>query len=155
MFGLKNSHLRRRHIQSLDPEDIADYLKQQLDELPKEKSLYAAWFRTTVDPPHLVKWVDEEVAKRWGPHIAARIWNIINVGFDGEVEQIRNLKPHQLPITNRNSVPGACAPVHNLFHVSQALSWIAGTRNTIPERLEYVKAIPQLMEALTEVAEIA
>jgi hypothetical protein len=45
--------------------------------------------------------------------------------------------------------------VHNLFHVSQALSWIAGTRNTIPERLEYVKAIPQLMEALTEVAEIA
>jgi hypothetical protein len=45
---------------------------------------------------------------------------------------------------------GACAPARNLFHVSQALSWIAGTRNTMPERLEYVKAIPRLMEPFTE-----
>ena len=42
------------------------------------------------------------------------------------------------------------APARNLFHVSQALSWIAGTRNTMPERLEYVKAIPRLMEPFTE-----
>ena len=155
MFGLKDSRLRRRHIQSLDPEDIADYLKEQLDQLPKEKSLYATWFNTTVEPPVLVGWIDEEVANKWGPHAAARVWNIINAGFDGEVEQVRNLKPHQLPLTSQNAVPGACAPVRNLFHVSQALSWIAGTRNTIPERLEYVKMIPQLMEPLTNVAETA
>jgi hypothetical protein len=37
MFGLKDSQLRRRHIQSLDPEDIARYLKEQLDQLPKER----------------------------------------------------------------------------------------------------------------------
>jgi hypothetical protein len=155
MFGLKDSQLRRRHIQSLDPEDIAGYLKEQLDQLPKEKSLYATWFKTTVEPPGLVGWIEEEVAKKWGPQAAARVWNIINTGFDGEVEQVRNLKPHQIPITSRNAVPGACAPVRNLFHVSQALSWIAGTRNTIPERLEYVKTIPQLMAPLTKVAETA
>ena len=39
MFGLKDSRLRRRHVQSLDPEDIAAYLKEQLDQLPQEKSL--------------------------------------------------------------------------------------------------------------------
>ena len=44
--------------------------------------------------------------------------------------------------------------MRNLFHVSQALSWIAGTRNTIAERLEYVKAIPQLMEPLAELDDI-
>jgi hypothetical protein len=33
------------------------------------------------------------------PHAAARVWNIVNAGFDGEIEQVRNLKPHQLPIT--------------------------------------------------------
>jgi hypothetical protein len=150
MFGLKDSQLRRRHIQSLDPEDISGYLKEQLDQLPSEKSLYATWLKTPVDPPRLVRWIDEEVARNWGPHAAARVWNIITGGVDGEIEQVRNLKPHQLPITVRNAVPGACAPVQNLFHVSQALSWIAGTRNTIPERLEYVKAIPRLMEPLTE-----
>jgi hypothetical protein len=148
MFGLKDSRLRRRHIQSLDPEDIAGYLKEQLDQLPKEKGLYASWFKTKVEPSGLVRWVDEELAKKWGPHAAARVWNIINAGFDGEVEQVRNLRPHEIPITSQNVVPGACAPARNLFHVSQALSWIAGTRSTIPERLEYVKAIPELIEPL-------
>jgi hypothetical protein len=152
MFGLKDSRLRRRHIQSLDPEDIAAYLKEELDQLPQEKSLYATWLETTVEPPSLTGWLHERVAKEWGPHAAARVWNIINEGFDGEVEQARNLMPHQLPIKSTSAVPGACAPVRNLFHVSQALSWIAGTRNTIPERLEYVKAIPRLMEPLTGAA---
>jgi hypothetical protein len=150
MFGLKDSRLRRRHIQSLDPEDIAGYLKEQLEQLPQEKSLCATWLKTRVDPQWLIGWIDEKVAKEWGPHAAARVWNIINEGFDGEVEQARDLKPHKLPITSRNAVPGACAPVRDLFHVSQALSWVAGTRTTIPERLEYVKAIPRLMEPLTK-----
>jgi hypothetical protein len=73
-------------------------------------------------------------------------------GRIAQVEQVRDLKPHELPIGSKKFVPGACAPARNLFHVSQALSWIAGTRNTIPERLEYVKAIPRLMEPLMEAA---
>ena len=149
MFGLNDSRLRRRHIQSLDPSDIAAYLKEQLDQVPLEKGRYTTWFNTAVEPPSLIPWIDEEVARDWGPHAAARVWNIINEGFDGEVEQARNLRPHQLPVTRTNAVPGACAPVRNLYHVSQALSSIAGTRNTVPERLQYVKAIPGLMEALT------
>lgn len=152
MFGIKDNRLRRRHIQSLDPQEIAAHLKEQLDQLPQEKSLYEKWLKTGVEPPSLIGWLEDRVAKEWGPYAAARVWNIINEGFDGEVEQARNLKPHQLPIRSTDAVPGACAPVSNLFHVSQALSWIAGTRNTIPERLEYVKAIPRLMEPLTEEA---
>jgi hypothetical protein len=150
MFGLKDSRLRRRHIQSLDPEAIAAYLKEQLDELPQEKSLYTDWLNRSVEPSSLIDWVDGKLAKEWGPHAATRVWRIITEGLDGEVEQARGLKPHQLPIEEAQLVPGACAPVQNLFHVSQALSWIAGTRNTISERLEYVKAIPRLMEPLTD-----
>ena len=103
----------------------------------------------TVEPHSLARWIDEIVAKEWGPHAAARVWNIINEGLD-EVEQTRSVKPHELPITNTDLVPGACAPVKNLFHISQALSWIAGTRRTIPERLEYIKVIPRLMEPLSK-----
>jgi hypothetical protein len=86
MLGLKDSQLRRRHIHSLDPEDIAGYLKDPIEQLPMDKGLYATWFKTTVEPPRLVGWIDGEVAKKWGPHSAARAWNIINAGFDGEVE---------------------------------------------------------------------
>lgn len=125
MYGVKDSRLRRRHIQSLDPEDIAAYLKEQLDQRPEEQKMYGRWREIVVEPPTLIGWIDETVAKEWGPHAAARLWNIISEGFDGEVEQVRDLKPHQLPIRSTNAVPGACAPVRNLFHVSQALSWIA------------------------------
>ncbi len=71
-------------------------------------------------------------------------WDGANV-----LETGRDLKPHELHVKDATGVPGSGAPVKNLFHVSQALSWIAGTRNTIPERLDYVKAIPRLMEPLT------
>ncbi len=105
--------------------------------------MYARWRKTVVEPQTLTKWIDETVAKEWGPHAAARVLSIIKEGFDGDVEQVRDLKPHQLLISSKYAVTGACAPAHNLFHVSQALSWIAGARRTIPERLEYVKAIPR------------
>jgi Domain of unknown function (DUF932) len=152
MFGLKDSRLRRRHIQSLDPADVAQYLQGELANLPQEKSQYQKWFNASIDLNELVGWVDEKVADEWGPHAGARVWNILTVGFDGEVEQARGRKPHELEISewSQVDVPGACAPATNLFHVSQELSWIAGTRRTIPERLEYVKAIPHLMEPLTK-----
>lgn len=73
MFGLKDSRLRRRHVQSLDPSDIAAYLKEQLDQLPQEQSLYESWFKTAVEPPSLITWIDDRIAKEWGPHAAARL----------------------------------------------------------------------------------
>jgi hypothetical protein len=155
MFGFKEERLRRRHIQSLDPEDMAAYLKEQLSQIPQQKRLYTRWLQTTVDAQRLIDWIDKRVCQEWGQHAAARAWSVIEAGLDGEVEQARNLKPHQLPISNKIEVPGACAPARNLFHVSQALSWIAGTRRTIPERLEYVKAIPSLMESLTAEMELS
>jgi hypothetical protein len=151
MFGLKESRLRRRHIQSLDPGDIAAYLEDELSTLPQEKSLFQKWHRASVIPDDLVPWIDKQLADQWGPHAAARVWHVLTLGIDGEVEQARGLRPHELSLSapTRTPVPGACAPVATVFHVSQALSWIAGTRQTIPERLDYVKAIPRLMEPLT------
>ncbi len=150
MFGVGDSRLRRRHIQSLDPQDVAGYLKEQLGQRPAEQSLYREWHRKSVDTSQLIGWIDEKVANEWGPHAAARTWKIIREGLDGEVEQTRDVKPHQLSVRPTTSVPGASAPVDNLYHVSQALSWIAGTRNSVQDRLEYVKAIPKLMESLVE-----
>lgn len=150
MFGLGVSQLRRRHIQSLDPQDIAVYLKEQLDQRPAEQALYSRWRNEKADQSKLIGWIDEKVANTWGPHAAARVWKIISEGLDGEVEQVRSLKPHQFPVRRTTPVPGAFAPVDNLLHVSQALSWIAGTRTSIQERSEYVREIPKLMDPLVE-----
>jgi hypothetical protein len=155
MFGLGDSRLRRRHIQSLDPEDIARYLNDEFAHVAEEEGLYKSWCRIEVIPAALMDWVDGTLAKEWGPHAGARVWTIVNKGLDGEVEQTRNLKPHELPLTNTSAVPGSCAPVRNLFHISQALSWVAGTRRTISERLEYMRMIPALIEPLSHATKSA
>jgi hypothetical protein len=158
MFGLGSSKLRKRHIRSLDPEDIVRFLQTEFEEAQKEQGLYKSWYKTRVELERVENWLDGHVAKGWGPHAACRIWNIILRGVDGEVvpntENLAryrlHLKPHQLSLKNEAFVPGAAVPGDNLFHVSQALSWFAGTRNTVQERLEYIKYIPSLMDALTE-----
>jgi hypothetical protein len=152
MFGIRESRLKRRHTQSLDPKVIADYLEDQLGHVDEEASLHQCWYNTAVDRSTLVSWVDEDVANEWGPHAAARVWHIMTRGRDGEVQQAADCEPHELRLLDSSErvVPGCHAPVTNVFHVSQALSWIAGTRKTVPERLRYVKAIPQLVEPFTE-----
>ena len=87
MFGLKESRLRRRHIQSLDPEDIAKYLKEQLEKKSDEESLYKLWYASPVESPALISWVDGTIAKEWGPHAASRVWSVLTTGLDGEVNR--------------------------------------------------------------------
>ena len=94
-------------VQSLDPEDIAAYLTEQLAQLPQEKSLYADWLAISVEPSVVMRWIDDKVAKEWGPHAASRASHIIAEGFDGDVEPAHNLKPHQLSISAKFAVPGA------------------------------------------------
>lgn len=80
MFGLGDSRLRRRHIQSLDPEDIGGYLNDKLAHVATEEGLYKSWRRTEVKPAILMGWVDGTIAREWGPHAGARVWKIINEG---------------------------------------------------------------------------
>jgi len=150
MFGLNESRFRHRHVKSLDPDRIAEYLQEEIARVPEKQSLYKQWMKKSVALDQLEPWVDKELAKAWGKYIAARTWSILCQGMDGEVEPAGDCKPHELTLKHTRPVPGSCAPVRNIFHVSQALSWIAGTRNTIPERLDFVKAIPSLIQHLTE-----
>ena len=150
MYRFRESKLRRRHISSLNPEEIARYLDEELDHLTEEQSLYRKWYKTPVHSPELERWVDGAVAEGWGPHAAARAWSILHSGRDGEVESFTPRQPpHTISLRNTHPVPGASAPVQNLFHASQALSWLAGRRTALQEHLEYIMEIPGLMDALS------
>lgn len=151
MFGFGNSRMRKRHIRSLDPEDVAEHIREQLSQAKGEQSQYQQWLALKVTLEQSSKWVDTTVAKEWGPHAAARVWQVISSGEDGEVQQSKEKRPpHLLEVRATTTVPGAPVPADNLFHASQALSWIAGTRKSVQERIQYVTQIPSLMETLVE-----
>ena len=151
MFGLGDSRMRRRHIRSLDPAEVAGYVREQLSQAKREQGLYQQWLTHEVTLEQSSAWVDSTVASGWGVHAAARVWHVISSGYDGEVQQPKEKRPpHLLPVNATTRVPGAPVPAENLFHVSQALSWVAGTRKSVQDRIQFITQIPALMEPLVE-----
>jgi hypothetical protein len=151
MFGMGDSRLRKRHIQSLDPEDVAAYIRNQIAQVEQEQSMYRQWMQERLTLEDAAKWADTVVSKEWGLHAAARVWNVIRFGEDGEVVASKQKRlAHEQELTSTTAVPGAPVPTENLFHASQALSWIAGTRKNVQDRLQYIKDIPVLMKPLAE-----
>jgi hypothetical protein len=151
MFGLNDTRLHKRHIRSLDPSDVAAFIQEQLSHVETEKGVYRAWFSKAITLERTAQWVDDTIAREWGPHSAARVWHIIADGADGEVQPANDKRlPHELELKSSVPVPGTPQTARNLFHASQALSWVAGTRKNIREQLEYIMAVPSLVNSLLD-----
>ena len=114
-----------------------------------EKAIYAGWISRQVERDMIQRWVDGPLAAAWGKKAAARAFHICQTGCDGEFEDpFERAKPSQRTMTSSGVIPGAAAAARNAFAVSQALSWLAGSRRDIQEQLEWRQQIPRLMEKL-------
>ena len=161
-YGISDARFRKIHLQSLLLEDIKEFLKEQLEQFPKEQRLYKNWHQREIlhrklseskpSPGQIEHWIDKVVAEKWGVHAAARVYHIAKTGYDGEIVKPfeKNVKPHDREVSSVNKVPGSYeyAPVRNAYDIAQVLSWIAGQRGTIQEQLEWMMEIPGLMNAL-------
>ena len=58
------------------------------------------------------------------------------------------LPAHELNVSEPTLVPGACAPVTNLYHAGQALAWVAGTADSLNVRATRQGAIGGLLARL-------
>lgn len=101
--------LKKRHVKTLDPQLIEDFLVRQLNRLRGEHNLYSEWYQTRRSRDQVEHWIAETVTEKWRTKAAARVLCIAKTGSDeGNVE-----------------VPKIFAPVQNLYHLSQVLSWVA------------------------------
>lgn len=101
--------LKKRHVKTLDPQLIEEFLVQQLNRLRGEHNLYSEWYQTRRSRYQVEHWIAETVAEKWGRKASNRVHRISRDGWDaGNVE-----------------VPEIFAPVQNLYHLSQVLSWVA------------------------------
>lgn len=72
---------------------------------------------------------------------------------------MRNDKARFFKVSTTSKVPGLFAPVQNVYHLSQVLSWLASERETregqlktLEGRLQRLNQIPGLMDALLKAA---
>jgi hypothetical protein len=150
MVRAERSNLRRIHNTDwLNAKNIEDYLKEEFAAAPGDQGVYDKWRKSPLTIPAIEKWADEVLSQEWGVHAAARTCHIARTGYDGAVEDpFEKALPHEKKVTSVTEVPGSCAPVENIFHVSQILSWIASHRNTIEDRFVKTREIYDLVRPL-------
>lgn len=149
MYLTDTDKMRRVHLGSLNPEDIADYLKSQLVEMETDKRQLTNWYEKPVNISQVEAWADSKVADSWGVFLAARTCHISRTGFDGDVEgRGEKIPPSLRKVSSQRQVPGSCAPVTNVFHVSQVLSWLARERSTVQDQFGKMLEIPALVTPL-------
>ena len=143
--GLRKIH----HLDWMSGRDVGEFLVGSIKNAPKDIHLFDLWRTTHVSISEIEHWADTAVKDAWGPHLAARLCHIAQSGFDGAVGG-RDPKPSRLAVSSDREVPGACAPVRNIYHVFQVLSWLAGQRTAVEDQQEMLRAIPRLIQRLIQ-----
>jgi len=138
---IHNEHL------SLNP--IPNIVKEGLEQAANDLNRFRTWGRTSVNVDMLAPWVNIDITKKWGKKAACRVFHICLDGHDVEIDD--PFAPGEAtakPVRKLAEVPGSVSPVSNLFHVSQALSWVATRRNNPEERVEWQRQVPKLVGGL-------
>ena len=151
IVGESMSVLRNIHDETLDLAAIPKLVTAGMQKAERDRKRLKTWNETPVAEEHVARWVDNELADKWGKKAACRAYHICAEGTDVELsdpfEAFQPTLAKTKPIT---PVPGALAPVTSLYGVSQALVWLASRRNNVEERVTWQAQVPTLLKDLTK-----
>jgi len=150
IIGETKAELRDAHDEHIDLGAIPALIVNGMSEVARSLARMRAWETTRVTPNALEAWVDGPLVSAWGKKAACRVFHICNTGRDVEIlDPFAGGDATQKPVRPAREVPGAACPAITAYDISQALSWIATSRNNTEERLAWQGAIPRLIAALT------
>jgi hypothetical protein len=149
MFGWAGEPVRRVHRFGDTLGWVQNRLRRRFQQLPDDRIHFSRLTSTPVRWNVIQDWADVFVARKWGKCEAARLLHICRTGRDclAPVE-MENLAAHELEVEPTADVPGACAPVNNVYHVGQALSWVAAGAEALNKRFTRTAEVPALLRHL-------
>ena len=142
--------LRKIHnVDWMSHRSVATFIGERTADMAGFKQTLARWLATPLDLATIDGWAAELLAERWGVQLAARCLHIVRTGWDGTVERSNGkARLADIRVRSETQVPGAHAPVGNLYHLSQVLTWLARDRGTVDEADEMALSIPRLLRNL-------
>jgi hypothetical protein len=142
--------LRKIHnIDWMNRRNITEFLIERISNVSGFEDLISELIHYDITIDEIENWADDVLSKKWGKDIAARVCHIARVGYDGRVGRApRDIPPHERFVSSDDEVPGACAPINNLYHLSQTLCWIANKRSSIEDSDSFLQNIPNLLKPL-------
>lgn len=141
--------IRDIHNEHLDLDKIPPVISKAMNLVRGDVERLKKWENTAVKADDLEPWVNKTVSESWGKKAACRVFHICKSGEDVEFQDpFAPGEATEKPVKATRKVPGSRAPVGNLYDVSQAMSWVATSRNNTDERLDWQMKIPNLIEKL-------
>ena len=86
--------------------DIIGPIDAQIHLAVQDQHQVRALLQRTVGENEIAAWVDGPLARSWGVQAAARIYHIIQTGYDGRVKRTSSSPPHQQHLSSERQIPG-------------------------------------------------
>lgn len=113
----------------------------------------SGWAEKLVFPEDIEIWTNKTLSDKWGVKAACRVFHICTTGHDVDfLDPFAPGKPTEKPVKKLERVPGSPEKATTLYDVSQAMSWIATSRNNTEERLAWQSNIPDIISKLETVS---
>ncbi len=149
MFGWAGERVRRVHRFGNVLGWVQARLRRRFHQLPDDRAHFGHMTQMPVRWTELQDWADVFVARKWNKQEAARVLHICRTGMDCIVAQdLDDEMAQELQVSATTAVPGACAPVSNIYHVGQALSWVAAGAHALHTQFSRTAAVPDLLRPL-------
>ncbi len=151
VIGETKAELKAIHNQQMDLDRIPWIVGEGLYLAQKDSERLHSWESSPVSHDQLTEWADKVIPEVWGKKAACRAFHICTTGFDVEYEDpFAKGEPTTKAVKRTGRVPGAVDMAENLYDVSQALSWIASSRQDADERVDWQSQIPELVQRLRD-----
>lgn len=149
VIGETRTELRDIHNESLNLDKIPDLIGKAMEEVEINVKTLTSWEQEKISTEQLVKWSNRDLSDKWGVKAACRVFHICTSGYDVDlIDPFASGKPTDKPVENTIRVPGSPKKAQNLYDVSQAMSWVATSRNNTEEKLAWQSSIPNIIEKL-------
>ena len=153
MFTVEEDRMRSIHHVALSrTRMVKPFLEARLAGRPDVFRALQQWVRTPITRAQAQTWCEDRLRSRngWTVETCARVWAILETGYDGEVGPPRRAGTRQplgsYQVGQHRQVPGVAHPVRTAYDLAQVLTWITTNQRSVEMQLEGTEEIPALMK---------
>jgi hypothetical protein len=155
MFTTQEDRMRSIHRVDLSRTGLVrDFIGDRLSAAPDMVSALHIWQKREIKKTAAQSWCESWLRDKsgWTVENCARLWAIIETGYDGAVTPPSG-KKEKVPLSEyrvgqHRLVPGDNFPIRTAFDVAQLLTWITTKQRSVEMQLEGTEGIPRMMKEL-------
>jgi hypothetical protein len=154
MFTVEEDRMRSIHRVDLSRTQVVrDFMADRLIKTPDVVSELRQWKEEAVSKDAVQKWTEDWLREKggWTVENCARLWAILESGYDGAVEKPRERFEKNLlsayRVGQHRQVPGVPFPIKTAYDLAQLLTWITSNQRSLEFQTEGTEAVPHLVRA--------